>query len=104
MRGTRYGAIAYSPTTGAWTTVHGYSDKNSAEATVLSYCKLRAPDCKILVLYTNTCLAMDTSQNGVMVWDVDPSSRGIAETQARKDCLRMGGKGCRTAVSDCSQR
>lgn len=101
--GTRYGVIAWSPKTGAWATVHGYTDADGADAAALAVCGRRAPDCAVLVRYAGVCVAMDSSGNDVLAWDSDPKSRGAAEAKARQNCLRKGGIGCRTAVSDCSR-
>src|SRR5581483_9116692 len=101
--GTRYGVIAYSATTGAWGGVHGYTDPKGAETAALATCSRHASDCAVVVRYADTCVAVSVSKDGVLAWDNDAKSRGLAENRAKQDCTRKGGVDCRVVASDCSQ-
>jgi uncharacterized caspase-like protein len=62
----RYGAIAYSPTTGVQGWVYDYASKEAAEAAALGNCALQAGDCTTPVSFRDACgaLAVGTTSFG----------------------------------------
>ena len=78
----RFGAIAYSPSTG----VHGLSNdlgsQEEAEKAALNSCAQRARDCKVPLWFRNACGALAVGPNGFGTgWGVD---QGVAESYALK--------------------
>jgi hypothetical protein len=87
-RAAGYGAIAYSPSTGAYGYAYGKSCQAEAENTALCYCK--APDAQIVVWCQNACAALAVGDNGVYGYAV-ADSRKEAERLALRQCRDAGG-------------
>jgi hypothetical protein len=96
-----YGAIAYSPSTGA----HGYSydfpSRGQAETRALAECRARGRGCKIAVWYVNACGALATGSNGWgSAW---AGTRSAAESRAVRQCARFT-RNCRVLAWSCTSR
>ena len=81
-----YGAIAYSPATGA----HGYSydfnSRRTAEKRALNGCFQHANDCFVVVWFENACGALAVGNNGYGYgW---AGSRAGAERHALNGCFK----------------
>ena len=85
-RAAGYGAIAYSPNTGAYGYAYGKSCQAEAENTALSYCN--GPDVQIVVWCQNACAALAVSDNGIY---------GYAHADSRKEAERLALRYCRDA-------
>ena len=59
-----YGAIAYSPRTGAHGWALNHPSRNAAEKVALSNCSKHAADCKTQVWFKNACGTLATGQGG----------------------------------------
>ncbi len=87
-----YGAIAYSPTTGAtgWSRNHDYREE--AESNALEECRKNAADCEVELWFDHSCGAIATSDKGVS-WGV--GDRGVeARFSALEKCRQGGGENC----------
>ncbi|HEY5831669.1 MAG TPA: DUF4189 domain-containing protein [Hyphomicrobiaceae bacterium] len=97
----RFGAIAYSPSTG----VHGLSNdlgsQEEAEKAALNSCAQRARDCKVPLWFRNACGALAVGPNGFGTgWGVD---QGVAESYALKSCAQYS-KSCTVRRWVCTTR
>ena len=97
----KFGAIAYSPSTG----VHGLSNdlgsQEEAEKAALSSCAQRARDCKVPLWFRNACGALAVGPNGFGTgWGVD---QGVAESYALKSCAQYS-KNCTVRRWVCTTR
>lgn len=94
-----YGAIAYSPGTGA----HGWSlnhpSRNAAEKVALSNCSKHAADCKTQVWFKNACGTLATGKGGFGTAWGNPQK--AADDEALKLCARHA-KGCSVVRRVCS--
>lgn len=101
-----YGAIAYSQSTGVYTSAIG-SKHEDAERGALYYCQQqsRANDCKVPVWFKNAWGALAVGSNGAYGsgWGYDtayPSKgRAIAGRYAVQTCRKYGGVNCRVVYS-----
>lgn len=79
----RYGAIAYSPTTGAWGTSRGYQVKSQAEQVALAQCGEQ--DCRVIISF-NLCGAVASDGANYQ------GGTGLSRQAAEQDALnRLGG-------------
>jgi hypothetical protein len=94
-----YGAIAYSPRTGA----HGWSfnhpSRTAAEKVALSNCKKLAPDCKTQVWFKNACGALAVGADGFGTAWGNPQQ--AADDEAFKLCAKHS-KACAVIRRVCS--
>ena len=86
-----YGAIAYSPSTGAHGWSYDYGSRAAAEDVALSACRRHAGDCLIPIWFRNACGALAVGSNGYgSGWG---SNRRLAENFALRSCRQRTG-GC----------
>lgn len=79
----RYGAIAYSPSTGAWGTSRGYQVKLRAERVALDQCGEN--DCRVIISF-NLCGAVASDGSNYQ------GGTGLSRQAAEQDALnRLGG-------------
>ncbi|MHA7652928.1 DUF4189 domain-containing protein [Mycobacterium sp. ML4] len=79
----RYGAIAYSPRTGAWGTSRGYQVKAQAERVALEQCGEN--DCRVIISF-NLCGAVASDGSNFQ------GGTGLSRQAAEQDALnRLGG-------------
>jgi hypothetical protein len=97
---TTYGAIAYSPGSGAFGYSDNHANRTSAENRALSECGKE--DCVVATWFFNNCGAVATSSDGSWGGGHGPtlsSARGDAE----KACARRSGGSCVVKVTHCSR-
>ncbi len=100
-RGTetgKFGAIAYSRSTGRFGNSSDQPSIESAETIALQQCRPR--DCQVQVWFRNSCAALAKGSNGQTAFFVDPAKE-IAERIAVKACKKRGGE-CTVVCSVCS--
>jgi len=96
-----FGAIAYSPSSGANGYSYDYGSRGGAQNRAMSECRKRARDCRIAIWFKNACGAVATGRNGWgSGWGND---RNRAELEAIKSCNQHSG-GCRIKVYACTSR
>jgi len=96
-----YGAIAYSPRTGAHGWSYDHRSRSDAENRALSECRKHADDCRSLVWFKNACGALATGPDGYgSGWG---TSRSLAEAEAVKVCGRHS-SGCSVRRWACTTR
>ncbi len=80
-----YGAIAYSPSTGAHGWSNDYGSRSGAESAALSNCRRHASDCVVPIWFRNACGALAVASGGGYGsgWG---TSRGLAERYAMRSC------------------
>lgn len=94
-----YGAIAYSPASGAFGYSDNYGSESQADYRALSECG--KTDCVVASWFYNNCGAVVTSDNGS--WG---GGHGASVSSAIRDaenaCTQHGGTACVVKVSHCS--
>lgn len=105
QRPDSYGAIAYSPKSGAWGDVSGESSVEAANQKALSLCARRADDCTVVASFSNTCAAVAVLATTGATFVATNEKRGIAETQAMRACHQQpNSSSCRVPSSICALR
>ena len=88
--GDRYGAIAYSPSTGAYGWSYDHVSRAAAEGAALAQCNQRAGDCQVPLWFQNACGALAIGDGGG--WGTGwGTSRGLAEGYALQTCRQYTG-------------
>jgi len=94
-----YGAISYSPSTGAYGYSYDHYSKYNAERAARNQCARR--DCVIPIWFKNACGALAIGSNGYgSGWG---STRARAKREALRSCRRYTG-GCYIEKSVCTTR
>lgn len=99
---TNYGAIAYSPSSGARAYSTDYSTRAGAETRALNECRARGRGCKIVMWFKNACGALAVGNGGGWgsAW---AGSRQAAENRAIDNCSAHAG-GCSVRTWVCTSR
>ena len=100
-RRARYGAIAYSRSSGATGWSYTLNDDAGARDEAMFECAKSAPDCEIVISFANSCGAVAVGKNSIPVPGQGPS-REVAERAARAVCAVDGGKDCNIVAWSCS--
>ncbi len=96
-----YGAIAFSPATGANSYSYDYASRSGAEQRALSECNKRSRGCRVAIWFKNSCGALAIGARG---WGAGyDASRAAAEQRAFSQCASRSG-GCRVRVWACNTR
>lgn len=94
-----YGAIAFSPATGATGWSHSFDTRRQAERRALAGCSGNARDCRIAIWFVNACGALAVGRNG---WGAGwGNDRRRAEQEASRSCDNNS-RGCRVVRWQCS--
>jgi hypothetical protein len=96
-----YGAIAYSPSTGATGWSNKHDTQKEAESAALEECRAYARDCSIEVWFDSTCGAIAAGSNGTS-WGLGDTTRR-AQLAALEKCRKGGGRNCEVKESVCSR-
>ncbi|MBO3760741.1 DUF4189 domain-containing protein [Ciceribacter sp. L1K22] len=97
--GQSFGAIAYSPQTGAMGWSYDFGNQRQAERRALSGCAKRARDCRVAIWFSNGCGAVAVGSSGWgSGWGGD---RNRAEYEAMGSCAKNS-YGCRVVRWQCS--
>lgn len=87
--GDVYGAIAYSPDTGAVGWSYNKRSRVQAEDSAMNNCLANADDCRVATYFRNACGAVARSPEGG--WGADwGNSRREAENNALAECYNHG--------------
>ncbi len=89
----RFGALAYSPRTGATGWSHDYDTRRGAERRALNGCRDNASDCRVAIWTKNACAALAVGRNGGWgsYWH---TNKAKAKSRAIREC-RKRDKGCK---------
>lgn len=97
----KYGAIAYSPATGAHGYSYNYNSVAGAQRRAMGECASRGYGCRIAVNFRNACGALAVGPRG---WGSGwGGTRQRAQLEALKSCGRHSA-GCRIRVWSCTDR
>jgi hypothetical protein len=94
-----YGAIAYSPSTGAFGYSDRYANRASAQTRALSECG--KADCVVASWFYNNCGAVAMNGNGSWGGGHGPTVSS-AGSDAEHACVREGGGACVVKLTHCS--
>ena len=98
---TSYGAIAFSPETGASSHSTGRSSRGNAQDWAMYYCNEYAYDCRVVINFRNACGSVAQGSNGG--WGADWGyDRAGAQNNAIAAC-RQRDSGCRVVRWACSK-
>ena len=96
-----YGAIAYSPRTGANGWAYDHPTREAAERVAMQNCRKNADDCRGLVWFKNACGAVAAGPKGYgWGWG---ASEAIADGEAMKHCTKFS-TGCAVKRRVCTKR
>lgn len=95
-----FGAIAYSPSTGAAAWNHSYPNQSAAENAALVGCYKHARDCRVVVWYDRGCGALAVSPGGAWGSAYGPNS-AAAQNNALASCSAHD-RGCYVKRWQCS--
>jgi hypothetical protein len=96
----KYGAIAYSRSSGNYGYSIDHRSRGAAESRALDECGRR--DCRVMVWFRNACGALATGRGGVYGYGY-AGSRGEAEAIALSECSSRG-RGCGVVCWACCSR
>jgi hypothetical protein len=94
-----YGAIAYSPASGAYGYSDNYGSKTLADNRALSECG--RSDCVVASWFYNNCGAVAVSGSGSWAGG-HGETKASAISDAENECTRQGGSACVVKVTHCS--
>ncbi|MDV4161027.1 DUF4189 domain-containing protein [Rhizobium leguminosarum] len=96
-----YGAIAYSPSTGALGWSYAHANRGDAEIVARRNCDSSANDCRIAIWFRNACGAVAVGHRGGWGsgWGYDNRE---AQRQAIRSCRKQTGS-CRVIRWQCSE-
>jgi uncharacterized protein DUF4189 len=97
-----YGAIAFSPATGAWGDAFGYPSRGGAEQRALGECGRRARDCTVAVWFRDQCGAIASASGGVWASGLGKTA-AAASADVMTDCRKRGAKSCESRHAVCSR-
>lgn len=101
-RADNYGAIAYSPASGAVGWSYDHPSRRRAERVAMGNCQSYADDCRIATFFFNACGAVARASNGG--WGADwGNDRREAEDNALAACYNHGDN-CRVVRWACTSR
>lgn len=101
-RADNYGAIAYSPRTGAVGWSYDHPSRRRAERVAMGNCRNYAGDCRIATYFYNACGAVARGSGGA--WGADwGDDRYSAESNALDACYNHGDN-CRIVRWACTSR
>lgn len=100
--GASYGAIAFSPSTGAWGDAYRDGNRAEAERRALAECARNARDCTVAVWLNDQCGAVASAEAGIWAGGLG-RTQAAASNDAMADCLKRGGKKCETQHAVCSR-
>ena len=96
-----YGAIAYSPRTGANGWAYDHPTRGAAEKVALQNCRKNADDCRSLVWFKNACGSVARGAKGYgWGWG---ATQSLADGEAMKACAQHT-EGCNVIRQVCTRR
>ena len=99
----RYGAIAYSRSTGAFGTSRQHRSRRIAERVAIQACRSRkADDCTASVFFFNRCGALAKSFDGAY-GTAHGRTAAIAQVRAHLHCSKFAKFACKTIATVCSR-
>lgn len=96
----KFGAIAYSESSGRWGTSYNYKSRAEAEQAALNRC--READCAVKIWFRNACGALAVGKGNCMGW-AWARNRSEAERKALDWC-RRNGEDCSVTCWACTDR
>ena len=96
-----FGAIAYSPKTGADGWAKDHPSREAAERAALEACRKHAHDCRPVFYFWNTCAALATSPS-TYAWGW-AENQTAADLEAMKACAKHAA-GCKVIRQVCTSR
>jgi hypothetical protein len=97
-----YGAIAFSPSSGAWGDGSKYGHRAEAERRALAECAKSARDCTVAVWFNDQCGAVAIAEAGIWAGGLG-HTQAAAGNAALADCAKRGGKKCKVQEVLCSR-
>ena len=95
-----FGAIAYSPKSGAHGWAKDHKTRAAAEKAALTACRKHAQDCRSAVWFKNGCGALVVNSKRRYYWGWG-TTQNLADDAATKACSKKG-DGCKVTVQICT--
>ena len=96
-----YGAFAYSKSANYSGVSWNGSTRQEAEEAALQSCSRGAEDCFLVAWFSNQCGSLASTPDGVYGLGINAVSN-LAERFALEECNELGGVGCKTKFTFCS--
>ncbi len=98
-----WGAIATSPSSGAWGSSFNYDSGDAARDRAQSECAKFAWDCRVSATFQNTCVTVARGANNAFgwAWGFTPAERA---QRAIQECTNQGGSNCDILTRFCTGR
>ena len=97
----KFGAIAYSDSTGDWGSSYNYDSREEAIEEALRRCG--RSDCVYKVWFRNSCGVIAKASNGALGWSYGSKSLLEAKFWALEECAKRG-EGCKILCWSCTDR
>ncbi len=101
MAAAQWGALATSPSSGAWGSGYNYGNSDAARNRAHGECAKFAWDCRISATFQNTCVTVARGGNNAFGW----AWGFTAEERARRaiqECRNQGGNDCDIITRFCT--
>lgn len=99
---TQYGAIAFSPRTGAWGAAYGKGSPRAANASAMAECRANGEGCEPAISYANACGAVAAVKAKGVYTTGQGATNGEAKANAMRLCQSKFGSQCVLWVHSCS--
>jgi len=96
-----YGALAISPSTGAYGYGYNYDTDAQARDRAMTECRKHAQDCRVYTTFQRQCIAIARASNNAFGWALGYAREERPE-RALNECAARGGGDCKVITSFCS--
>lgn len=96
-----YGALAISPSTGAYGFGYNYDTDAQARERAMNECRKHAQDCRVYTTFQRQCISIARAGNNAFGWALGYSREERPE-RALNECAARGGGDCKIITQFCS--
>ena len=96
-----YGALAISPSTGAYGFGYNYDTDAQARDRAMSECRKHAQDCRVYTTFQRQCIAIARASNNAFGWALGYAADERGE-RALNECAGRNGNDCKIVTRFCS--
>ncbi len=96
-----YGALAISPSTGAYGYGYNYATDALARDRAMTECRKHAQDCRVYATFQRQCIAIARASNNAFGWALGYPNEERPE-RALNECAARDGNDCKIVTRFCS--
>lgn len=96
-----YGALAISPSTGAYGFGYNYDTAAGARDRAMTECRKHAQDCQVYTQFQRQCIAIARAANNAFGWALGYTGEERTE-RALNECAGRNGTDCKIVTRFCS--